>query len=87
LSLPGPVAGLTDRRGAIIAGRAILGGVPGLLALVIATFVPGQAAAEVFAISQFEGAYAMGPAFFWTPPGGLAGMVAGAVWAARRPPQ
>jgi hypothetical protein len=65
-------------------GRAILGGLLGLVAGAVVTFGFGLALAEVFAISQAEGAYAMGLAFFWTPLGAVVGLVAGAVFAARR---
>ena len=65
-------------------GRAILGAVLGLVLGGAATLALGLAAAEVFAIPQAEGAYAMGLAFFWVPLGALAGLIAGAVIAARR---
>ncbi|GGE21630.1 hypothetical protein SAMN05421774_106173 [Gemmobacter megaterium] len=65
-------------------GGAVLGGVLGLAGGAAAVFTLGLVAAEVFSISQAEGAYAMGLAFFWTPLGALAGVVAGAVIGARR---
>jgi hypothetical protein len=42
------------------------------------------AAAEMFSISQMEGAYAMGVAFFYMPLGALIGGIVGAVWMAMR---
>ncbi|MFN4171939.1 MAG: hypothetical protein ACK4GW_09320 [Pseudorhodobacter sp.] len=36
-------------------------------------------AVPLFNISQMEGAYAMGVAFFWVPLGAIAGTIAGAV--------
>ena len=42
------------------------------------------AAAEIFSISQMEGAYAMGVAFFYMPLGALAGGIIGAIWMAVR---
>jgi hypothetical protein len=42
------------------------------------------AAADLFHISQMEGAYAMGVVFFWMPVGGLIGGIAGAIWMAMR---
>lgn len=38
------------------------------------------AAAEIFDISQMEGAYAMGVAFFYVPAGALIGGIIGAIW-------
>ncbi len=45
------------------------------------TFVIGMALPEVAPISQAEGAYAMGVAFFWTPLGAVIGAIAGAILA------
>ncbi|MGE0007751.1 MAG: hypothetical protein AB7S92_19490 [Parvibaculaceae bacterium] len=42
------------------------------------------AAAEIFSISQREGAYAMGVVFFHMPFGALVGGIIGATWAAVR---
>ena len=42
------------------------------------------AAAEVFSISQMEGAYAMQVAFFFMPLGALMGGIIGAIWMAVR---
>jgi hypothetical protein len=66
------------------AGRAVLGAVLGLIAGAVATLALGLAAAEVFSISQAEGAYAMGLMFFWVPLGALVGLLAGAIFGARR---
>jgi hypothetical protein len=38
------------------------------------------AAAEIFSISQMEGAYAMGVVAFYMPLGGLIGGIFGAIW-------
>ncbi|PZQ96664.1 MAG: hypothetical protein DI533_13790 [Cereibacter sphaeroides] len=48
------------------------------------TILGAVAAAYAFDISQFEGAHAMGVAFFWTPLGALTGAIVGAVIGARR---
>ncbi len=58
----------------------------------LAGLVLGGTAAVVFAvaaamiadISQAEGAYAMGVAFFWVPLGALLGLILGIVLARRR---
>jgi hypothetical protein len=42
------------------------------------------AAAEIFSISQMEGAYAMGVVFFYMPLGALIGGIIGAIWMAMR---
>ena len=42
------------------------------------------AAAEIFSISQMEGAYAMGVVFFYMPAGALVGGIIGAIWMAVR---
>jgi hypothetical protein len=42
------------------------------------------AAAEIFNISQMEGAYAMEVAFFFMPLGALIGGIIGAIWMAMR---
>jgi hypothetical protein len=42
------------------------------------------AAAEIFSISQMEGAYAMGVVFFYMPLGALIGGIIGAIWLAVR---
>lgn len=65
-------------------GRAALGGALGFIAGGAATFGSGLAAAELFAISQAEGAYVMGLVFFWVPLGAVIGLVAGVMIALRR---
>ncbi len=56
-------------------GRGLIGAVlGGALAVGL-----GVAAAWLFDISQAEGAYAMGVAFFWAPLGAVLGAVAGAL--------
>jgi hypothetical protein len=58
----------------------ILGAIAGAaLALTICV-----AAAEMFSISQMEGAYAMQVAFFYMPAGALIGGIIGAIWMAAR---
>jgi len=49
-----------------------LGGALGAAALALI-------AVPLFNISQMEGAYAMGVAFFWVPLGAVVGLIAGAV--------
>ena len=44
-----------------------------------AVFAIGMALPSVISISQAEGAYAMGVAFFWTPLGAVLGAVVGLV--------
>lgn len=43
----------------------------------------GMSLPMIVPISQAEGAYAMGVAFVWTPLGGIAGAIIGAVLGAR----
>ncbi len=64
--------------------RALLGFSGGFLAGAAITLGLCIAAAHVFDIPQFEGAYAMGVIFGWMPLGGVLGGMVGAVWAARR---
>lgn len=64
--------------------RVILWAIAGCVGGAAAAMAIGIAAGEVFDISQAEGAYAMGVAFFWTPLGGLVGAVAAGIWAALR---
>jgi hypothetical protein len=58
----------------------IIGAIAGA-ALALAVCV---AAAEIFNISQMEGAYAMEVAFFFMPLGALFGAIIGAIWMATR---
>lgn len=61
-------------------GFALAGMVAGgVLAVVLAV-----AAAMIADISQAEGAYAMGVAFFWVPLGAVLGLILGIVLARRR---
>lgn len=53
----------------------------GALAGALGTILFAVLAAEIFNISQREGAYAMGVAFFWVPTGTILGLVAGIVTA------
>jgi hypothetical protein len=63
----------------------ILGGLLlGLIAGGAITLALCLLAAEIFNISQMEGAYAMGVVFFWTPAGALLGAIVGAIWVAMR---
>jgi hypothetical protein len=61
-------------------GGFILGAVAGA-AIALALSI---AAAEIFNISQFEGAYAMGVVSFHMPFGALVGGIIGATWMAMR---
>ena len=61
----------------------VLGGfLLGLIAGAILALAIGIGAAEVFNISQMEGAYMMGVVAFWMPAGALLGAIAGATWVA-----
>lgn len=62
---------------------AVLWGLAGLICGALATFFGGVAIGEIANISQAEGAYAMGLAFFWAPLGGLIGAGIG-LWLALR---
>jgi hypothetical protein len=66
-------------------GRRLFWAMIGFLGGGLLTLVGGLVAADVFAISQMEGAYAMGLVFFWVPLGAVAGAILGMV-AARRGP-
>lgn len=61
-------------------GFALMGMVAGGAAAVAIAV----AAAMIADISQAEGAYAMGVAFFWVPLGALLGLILGIVLARRR---
>lgn len=65
-------------------GRAVLGFLAGFVAGAAITLGGCIAAAYLFDISQFEGAYAMGVVFGWMPLGGAAGGIIGAIWAIAR---
>ena len=65
-------------------GRGVLGFLAGFLAGAAITLGICIAAAYLFDISQFEGAYAMGVFFGWMPLGGVIGGIIGAVWAIAR---
>ena len=55
----------------------------GLLLVAGVVFAVGMTLPSIITISQAEGAYAMGVAFFWTPLGALAGAVLGYVLSRR----
>ena len=57
---------------------------PGCLISGAAVFALGMALPSVIAISQAEGAYAMGVALVWTPLARLVGAVAGLVLSGER---
>ena len=65
-------------------GRGVLGFLLGFLAGAAITLGVCVAAAYLFDISQFEGAYAMGVIFGWMPLGGVVGGIIGAIWAITR---
>ncbi len=64
-------------------GRRLFLAMIGFLGGGLLTLVGGLLAAEVFSISQMEGAYAMGLVFFWVPLGAVAGAILGAVLGGR----
>lgn len=49
-------------------------------------FAIGIGLPMILPISQAEGAYAMGVAFFWAPLGGILGAISGVIIALRRRP-
>ncbi len=59
--------------------KAVLWGLGGFLAGGLLAGVAGFALPAVVPISQAEGAYAMGVAFFWVPLGAVLGLVAGVI--------
>ena len=77
--------GGTRQRGGSTGLRIVVGVFLGFIAGAVGALVLSMLAAVVFNISQREGAYAMGVAFFYMPVGALVGAVTGAVLAARRP--
>jgi biotin transporter BioY len=74
-----PVAEATEDQVRII-GWAVLG----LLAGVAVAFGLGLLWLNLVVVNDFEGAGAMGVAFFFAPLGGLVGLVAGAVYGVAR---
>jgi hypothetical protein len=60
--------------------KALAGFVIGAIAGAALALALSVAAAEIFSISQMEGAYAMGVAFFYLPAGALIGGIIGAIW-------
>lgn len=64
--------------------RVFLMAVLGFLVGAGLTFACGMALPMVIPISQAEGAYAMGVAFFWTPLGGVLGAIGGVIFSAAR---
>ena len=64
--------------------RRVVWGLVGLIGGGAITLAAGLAAAEIFHISQAEGAYAMGLVFFWVPLGAIIGAISGAILGARK---
>ena len=64
--------------------KALAGFVIGAVLGAAVTLAICLAAAEIFSISQMEGAYAMGVVFFYMPAGALIGGIIGAIWMAVR---
>ena len=64
--------------------KALAGFIVGAVAGASSALALCVAAAEIFSISQMEGAYAMGVAFFYMPLGALVGGIIGAIWMAMR---
>ncbi|NUB45313.1 hypothetical protein GEU84_013020 [Fertoebacter nigrum] len=64
--------------------RMLVGFLLGLVVGGVTTMTLGILAGDVFDISQREGAYAMGVAFFYTPVGAVIGGIIGAMLARRR---
>lgn len=62
---------------------AVVCGLGGLIAGALITFFGGLVFGEIAHISQAEGAYAMGLAFFWAPIGAILGAGMG-LWLALR---
>ena len=59
--------------------KALIWGVGGFLAGGLTAAVVGIALPEVVPISQAEGAYMMGVAFFWIPLGAVVGGIVGVI--------
>lgn len=64
--------------------RIVAGLLVGILIGALAALALSVAATWIFDISQMEGAYAMGVAFFYMPAGALVGGIAGAIFASTR---
>ena len=64
--------------------RVIAGFLIGAIAGAALALASSIAAAEIFNISQMEGAYAMGVVFLYMPLGAVIGGITGAVWMAMR---
>ncbi len=64
--------------------KVLAGFLIGVIAGAALALALSVAAAEIFDISQMEGAYAMGVAFFYMPLGAGIGGIIGAVWMAMR---
>lgn len=60
--------------------RILAGFIIGAIAGAVVALGLCVAAAEIFSISQMEGAYAMQVAFFFMPAGALIGGIIGAIW-------
>lgn len=65
-------------------GRILLGALGGFFGGALIALGLCVAAAWLFDISQAEGAYAMGVAFFYMPVGGILGAIAGSMLAGGR---
>lgn len=59
-------------------GTIIIFALAGLFFGGVGALILGSLIAVVFSISQMEGSYAMGLAFFWIPLGALLGLIVGA---------
>ena len=64
--------------------RRLLWGLAGLVGGYIVTLVVVFTAGDLMGVSQAEGAFAMGVAFFWAPLGAVAFGILGALWGGRR---
>jgi hypothetical protein len=66
--------------------RVFLSMLLGFVLGAVLAFAIGIGLPMIIPISQAEGAYAMGVAFFWAPLGGIIGAICGVVMARRRRP-
>ena len=64
--------------------KMLAGFIAGAIAGAVLALAFCVAAAEIFSISQMEGAYAMQVVFFFMPAGALIGGIIGAIWTAAR---